>query len=94
MLCSRLWPWACSRKFFERREDQSRLKMLPIDFGSIDALVKKPDAVIEEMERRSSISTDESRKADHLAVLVHGYVKLLVWICIGLSRTRPLSWEL
>jgi len=41
-------------------------------FRLINAIIKKPDHVIEEIERRSSTSTDESRKADHLAVLVHG----------------------
>jgi hypothetical protein len=46
--------------------------MLPIDFQSIDALIKKPDNVIEEIERRSSASSDDAVKADHLAVLVHG----------------------
>lgn len=47
-------------------------KMLPIDLQSIDSILKKPDNVLEEMERRSSASTEQSRKADHLCVLVHG----------------------
>jgi len=47
-------------------------KMLPIDLQSIDSILKKPDNVLEEIERRSSASTEQSRKADHLCVLVHG----------------------
>jgi hypothetical protein len=47
-------------------------KMLPIDLRSIDSILKKPDNVLEEIERRSSASTEQSRKADHLCVLVHG----------------------
>jgi hypothetical protein len=48
--------------------------MLPIDFQSIDALIKKPNNVIDEFERRSSATSDDAVKADHLCVLVHGYV--------------------
>lgn len=45
-------------------------KMLPIDFGSIDAIMKKQANLVE--DRVSSVSSDERAKADHLVVLVHG----------------------
>lgn len=49
--------------------------MLPIDFGSIDALVKKPE--MEQMSPTTDLNED-SAQADHLAVLIHGYVA--AWI--------------
>ena len=39
--------------------------MLPIDFGSIDAIIKPKNAMQES-------PAQESTAADHLAVLVHG----------------------